>query len=285
VSTERYQLTDLLQLMARLRDPQSGCPWDLRQDFSSIVPHTIEEAYEVADAIEQADFDHLPDELGDLLFQVVFYARLGEEGDLFDFTDVVDGVVRKLLRRHPHVFPDGTLESRRDGHSPVATEAVAGQWEQIKSLERADKSADNSAMAGVSRGLPAFIRAEKLQKRASRQGFDWPETEAVFAKLHEEIDELREACQARAAGHGSQEDIEDELGDLLFVCVNLSRFLGVDAEQSLRRSNRKFERRFRMMETILAENDGSFSGRDMAALDALWQSAKKRDRETGLESR
>lgn len=271
--SEPYRLPDLLQLMARLRDPDSGCPWDLKQTYRTIVPHTIEEAYEVAEAIEQGDYDHLPDELGDLLFQVVFYAQIAREEGRFEFDDVVDRVTRKLLRRHPHVFPEGTLASRRDDSEAVTTESVAGQWDRIKAEERGDQ--DNSALAGVGEGLPGFIRAAKLQRRASKHGFDWPDTEHVFDKLHEEIEELREAWQAHENGTGPRDAMEDELGDLLFVCVNLSRFMKVDPEQALRRSNRKFERRFRRMESNLERDGGAFEGRDIEALDALWQRAKR----------
>ncbi|MDX1589497.1 MAG: nucleoside triphosphate pyrophosphohydrolase [Oleiphilaceae bacterium] len=280
--SRRYTLEDLNQLMARLRDPDHGCPWDLQQDYRSIVPHTLEEAYEVAEAIEAGDLDHLPDELGDLLFQVVFYARLGEEEGRFDFTHVVDAIVRKLLRRHPHVFPDGTLESRpEEGHS-LDQAAVLDQWQRIKAGEKssavggkvAAEDAPVSALDSVGQGLPAFIRARKLQQKASRLGFDWPDTGAVFAKLEEETEELREAWQS---GEGGRDAMEDELGDLLFVCVNMARFMDLDPEQALRRANRKFEQRFRRMEQQLrdqGEDNGGFRQREFPALEALWRQAK-----------
>lgn len=270
----RYSIEDLLQLMARLRDPETGCPWDLKQDFYSIVPHTIEEAYEVADAIERGDMAHLPDELGDLLFQVVFYARLGYEQTQFDFTDVVDQVTRKLLRRHPHVFPDGTLDSRREAGETPSDAAVGRNWDAIKAEEaRATSPEQGSVLDDVTPGLPAFQRSAKLQKRASGMGFDWPDTSMVFDKLHEETEELREAWQNQTDA-ADTDAVEDELGDLLFVCVNLSRFLGVDAEQALRRANIKFERRFRCMEQSLMDQEGEFHGLDIDRLEALWQQAK-----------
>jgi len=270
----RYSIEDLLQLMARLRDPQTGCPWDLKQDFQSIVPHTIEEAYEVADAIERGDMAHLPDELGDLLFQVVFYARMGQEQTRFDFSDVVDGVTRKLLRRHPHVFPGGTLDSRREPGETPSDAAIGRNWDAIKAEEaRATDPEPGSVLDDVTAGLPAFQRSAKLQKRASKVGFDWPDTSMVFDKLHEETEELREAWQNQK-NDADKEAVEDELGDLLFVCVNLSRFLGVDAEQALRRANLKFERRFRRMEQNLGDQQGEFHGLDIDRLETLWQQAK-----------
>lgn len=221
-----YSIEDLKHLMARLRDPDTGCPWDTKQTFGSIVPHTLEEAYEVADAIDRADFPHLEDELGDLLFQVIFYTRMGQEQGHFDFDSVVDNLVRKLIRRHPHVFPDGTLESRVDPDNRPDEAWIKASWERIKAEERAlapkPEAAQNSLLDGIARTLPAMARAEKLQKRASNHGFDWPDIEPVFDKLHEEIDELKEAWHAAQAGTGPADAVEDELGDLLFVCVNLA---------------------------------------------------------------
>lgn len=278
--TERFTLPDLIRLMARLRDPRDGCPWDLEQDYRSIVPHTLEEAYEVAEAIEAGDYDHLPDELGDLLFQVIFYARLGEEEGRFDFTDVVDAIVRKLLRRHPHVFPDGTLASRSFGEQNLDEAGVMEQWQRIKATEKAptggegEASPQASALDSVGQGLPAFIRARKLQQKASRLGFDWPDTEAVFGKLEEETGELKEAWEN---GEGDPQAMEDELGDLLFVCVNMARFMDLDPEQALRRANRKFEQRFRRMEQQLRDNgedNRGFAQREFPALEALWRDAK-----------
>ena len=191
-----YQLEDLLYLMRRLRDPQTGCPWDRKQTFATIVPFTLEEAYEVADAIEREDYPHLQDELGDLLFQVVFYAQMGQEENLFDFSGVIDSIVRKLLRRHPHVFPEGTLESQLAPGQTISEEEIKARWEAIKKAERAEKGATDtqpvSVLQDVPVGLPALSRAEKLQKRAALEGFDWDDLAPVFAKIQEELDEVRE---------------------------------------------------------------------------------------------
>lgn len=233
-----YQLDDLLFLMARLRDPQYGCPWDLKQNFASIVPHTLEEAYEVADAIERADFAHLPGELGDLLFQVVYYSQLGREEGRFDFSTVVDGITRKLVRRHPHVFPDGDLYGPLN--QPRLSEAdIKQRWETIKAEERAAEAVvpeQLSLLDDVPRALPALSRAVKLQKRAARAGFDWPESLAIVDKLHEELNEVLEALAS-----GDQAHIAEEVGDLLFVVVNLARHLNVEPEAALRATNQKFE--------------------------------------------
>lgn len=287
---ERYTLDDLKYLMARLRDPADGCPWDLKQDYRSIVPHTLEEAYEVADAIERGSYGDLRDELGDLLFQVIFYSQLAEEEDRFVFEDVVHGIVSKLLRRHPHVFPAGTLESRVDPNNRPDDAAIKANWERIKAEERLAKGAEEtntpgSFLDGITAGLPAMARADKLQRRASHHGFDWPDIEPVFAKLHEEIDELKQAWSAVEASAGDRDALEDELGDILFVCVNLARFLGVDADQALRRTNRKFERRFRSMERQLREQDKSMASLPLEKLDELWDRAKQEERETGIDVR
>lgn len=274
-----YSIDDLKTLMARLREPDTGCPWDTKQTFASIVPHTIEEAYEVADAIEQGDYPHVKDELGDLLFQVIFYARMGEEEGHFDFDGIVDNLVRKLIRRHPHVFPEGTLESRIDPDNRPTEAWIKESWERIKAEERAQKPAPDadalvSRLDGIARTLPAMARAEKLQRRAARHGFDWPDIGAVFDKLHEEIDELKEAWQAAEDGTGERDAVEDELGDLLFVCVNLARFMKVNPEQALKRTNRKFEMRFRAIEEILAAEGRDMDEESLEALDAIWQRVK-----------
>jgi ATP diphosphatase len=279
-----YSLDDLKTLMARLRDPDTGCPWDARQTFASIVPHTLEEAYEVADAIERKDYPHLEDELGDLLFQVVFYSQIGQESRHFDFDSVVDNLVRKLIRRHPHVFPEGTLESRIDPHNRPGDDWIKQSWERIKAEERSLKSApDSSGPAGrldaIARTLPAMARAEKLQKRAARHGFDWPDIGPVFDKLHEEIDELKEAWQAANDGSGERDALEDELGDVMFVCVNLARFMKVNPEQALKRTNHKFEARFRAIEAELAAQGRDMDGETLDALDAIWQSVKGVERQ------
>lgn len=266
-----YQLDDLLFLMARLRDPQYGCPWDLKQNFASIVPHTLEEAYEVADAIERADFAHLPSELGDLLFQVVYYSQLGREEGRFDFSTVVDGITRKLVRRHPHVFPDGDLYGPLN--QPRLSEAdIKQRWETIKAEERAAEAVvpeQLSLLDDVPRALPALSRAVKLQKRAARAGFDWPESLAIVDKLHEELNEVLEALAS-----GDQAHIAEEVGDLLFVVVNLARHLNVEPEAALRATNQKFERRFRFIEEALRAVGRRVEETALDELDALWNQAK-----------
>ncbi|AZT83091.1 nucleoside triphosphate pyrophosphohydrolase [Marinobacter sp. NP-4(2019)] len=273
-----YSIEDLKTLMARLRDPETGCPWDIKQTFKSIVPHTLEEAYEVADAIERADYPHLEDELGDLLFQVIFYTQMGREQGHFDFDSVVDNLVRKLVRRHPHVFPEGTLESRVDPDNRPGEAEIKASWERIKAEERALKpkpeARDSSRLDGIARTLPAMARAEKLQKRAANHGFDWPDIEPVFDKLHEEIDELKEAWHDAESGTGTRDAVEDELGDLLFVCVNLARFMKVNPEQALNRTNHKFETRFRAIEQRLEDEGRNLDDETLEALDAIWQQVK-----------
>src|SRR5690606_25147422 len=226
-----YQLNDLLHLMARLRDPQHGCPWDLQQDYTSIVPHTIEEAYEVADAIENGDFEHLPGELGDLLFQVVYYSQLAREEGRFEFAQVVDSITRKLVRRHPHVFPDGDLYGSTD--IPRLDEAaVKRRWEEIKAEERAEKAAAPEQLSlrdDVPSALPAPLRAGRLRHRAAQVGFDWPEALPVVDKVREELDEVLVAMS-----ENDEQAIAEEIGDLLFVTVNLARHLKVDPENALR---------------------------------------------------
>jgi len=238
----------LLTIMARLRDPKTGCEWDTVQTFDTIAPYTIEEAYEVADAIERQDMADLKDELGDLLLQVVFHARMAEEAGLFGFADVVTAISDKMERRHPHIFGD-------------AAEGGHHLWEVIKAEERAARH-DKSALAGVAVGLPALLRAEKLQKRAARTGFDWPDAVGPRAKIDEEIAEVEAAV--------TPAHVEEEIGDLLFATVNWARKLGVDPEAALRAANGKFERRFRAMEAA----DENFSERDLEAQEALWQRVK-----------
>jgi len=250
----------LLDVMRRLRDPESGCPWDLEQDFSTIAPYTIEEAYEVADAIEREDWDELRSELGDLLFQVVFYTQMASEKGHFVFDDVADGITEKMIRRHPHVFGDITERDPR---------GVKGRWEDIKEQERAAKG-DESALAGVATALPALKRSQKLGKRASRVGFDWPDRKGVHLKIHEELDELEAAVGAR-----DNNGIEEELGDLLFAVVNLARHLEVDPEQALTGANRKFERRFRAMEGDIEAEGGQIRKMNLESLDQHWRKAKK----------
>jgi nucleoside triphosphate diphosphatase len=258
----------LAQIMAQLRDPVSGCPWDLEQDFSTIAPYTIEEAYEVADAIERADMGELRDELGDLLFQVLFHSRMAEEAGAFALADVVDAINDKMIRRHPHVF-GGEADGRSANEQTVA-------WEEVKAAERAKKSGPEtapSALDGVARALPALLRAEKLQKRAARTGFDWAETPPIFDKLEEEIAEVKDAIAS-----GSQDAIEDEVGDLLFVAANLARRLSIDPEQALRRANAKFERRFRAMEVAASADKVDFVSLSLDAQEDYWQRVKRAER-------
>ena len=247
--------------MRALRDPETGCPWDLEQDFSTIAPYTVEEAYEVADAIERGDMDDLRDELGDLLLQVVFHAQIGSDEGLFDFEDVAGAIAAKMRRRHPHVF--GSEEQRAAG-------AVAGSWERIKSEER-ENGGDDSALAGVAQALPALKRAQKLGKRAAGVGFDWDGYDGVRDKIDEELGELEEVSGSRDPAR-----VEEEFGDLLFAVVNLGRHLGVDAETALRAANNKFERRFRSMETALAEQGRSTARESLADLEREWRAAKRR---------
>jgi len=255
--------------MERLRDPDTGCPWDVRQDFHSIVPSTLEECYELAQAIEHEDYPHVEEELGDVLFQVVFYAQLGREQSLFDFNGIVDGLVRKLLRRHPHVFLDGEIEGVVPGRASI--EDVKHNWEAIKQDERREKSMPG-ILADVPVALPALPRAQKLQKRAARVNFDWPGPEAVLAKLEEEIAELRAALAENKAA-----DIAEEMGDILFTGVNLARKLGLDAESGLRHASAKFERRFIDMEARAAACGEQLADYSPRELDALWEAAKQRD--------
>lgn len=245
------QLARLRAIMAMLRDPQHGCDWDRAQDFETIVPHTIEEAYEVADAVARGDIGDIRDELGDLLFQVVFQARIAEEGGHFDFDDVARSIADKLEARHPHIFRD---EEKPGGKRDA-------RWEALKAAERKSKGA-TSAMDGVAVALPALMRAQKLQKRAARDGFDWPDREGPEAKIIEEIEELRSA---------SSGEIFEECGDLLFAAVNLVRFYGVDAEEALRHGNAKFERRYRAMEACAA---GRFAELSLDGQELLWQAVK-----------
>jgi nucleoside triphosphate diphosphatase len=259
--------TELARIMAKLRDPVSGCPWDLEQDFATIAPYTIEEAYEVADAIERGDMGELRDELGDLLFQVMFHSRMAEEQGAFALADVVRAINDKMIRRHPHVFGSG---SERSAHEQTLA------WEEVKAAERAtkaDSAAPVSALDGVARALPALLRAEKLQKRAARTGFDWTETPPIFDKLEEEIAEVKEAI----AG-GDADAIEDEVGDLLFVVANLARRLSVDPEQALRKANDKFERRFRAMEQAATAERVDFSALSLDEQEAYWQRVKRAER-------
>jgi ATP diphosphatase len=262
----------LLQIMARLRDPNGGCPWDVEQTFATIAPYTVEEAYEVADAIDRKDLPGLRDELGDLLLQVVFHARMAEEQGAFDFNDVVAAICDKMVRRHPHVFADEQV-----GDAKAQTVA----WEEHKRRERdAAGHEDTSALAGIARGLPEWQRAVKLQHKAAKVGFDWPGPAPVIEKLHEEIDEVRAEFEAVAVDPTdafARDRLEDEIGDLLFVCANIARHAKVDVGSALRRANLKFERRFRMME-VMAEAEGiHLSTLDLDGQDAYWVRAKREE--------
>ncbi len=255
----------LLSIMEALRDPEGGCPWDLEQDFRSIAPYTLEEAYEVCDAIERGDMTDLREELGDLLLQVVFHSQMAQEAGYFRFEDVAAGISDKMLRRHPHVFGDG---EERDAASQTRA------WEAQKAQERASKgSPDTSLLANIPLALPALVRAEKLTKRAARVGFDWPSAEEVFSKLDEELGEVREAIAS-----GDQDHVAEELGDLLFVISNLSRKLSVDPEAALRSANAKFERRFRWIEQRLAAEGKTCSDVDLDVMESHWLEAKLEER-------
>ena len=266
VVSRKYVMADLQRVMERLRNPDTGCPWDLAQTFQSIVPSTLEECYELASAIEHEDYAHVAEELGDVLFQVIFYAQLGREENLFNFSDIVHTLTDKLVRRHPHVFHNGQIEAQSG--EQVSVDQVVQSWEEIKQSERAAKSL-RGILADVPLALPALPRAQKLQKRAAAVGFDWESIQGVFEKLDEELGELREAIKENSAP-----SIENEMGDVFFTCVNLARHLRVDAEASLRRSSSKFEARFSQMESM-AENSGlELENLDEAALDILWNEAK-----------
>ena len=257
----------LRALMDRLRDPVHGCPWDREQDFASIAPYTIEEAYEVADAIARNDMGALADELGDLLFQVVFHSRMASEAGHFDFDQVADGIVAKMVRRHPHVFGDAAPRDAR-------TQTLS--WEAQKAAERAARgAAARGTLDEIPLALPALVRALKLQNRAARVGFDWPDLRPVFAKLREELAELEAEL---AVPDRDPERVAEELGDLLFVVANVARHLDVDAEDALRGANAKFERRFRRIEDWLAEDGRTPSQSDLAEMDALWDRAKAEEK-------
>ncbi|QSX29102.1 nucleoside triphosphate pyrophosphohydrolase [Shewanella cyperi] len=251
----------LLDIMQKLRDPDTGCPWDKAQSFATIVPFTLEEAYEVADTIERMDLQELPDELGDLLFQVVFYCQLGKEQGLFDFGEVVKRICAKLTSRHPHVFGELEVSSSSE---------VKDNWEAIKATERRAKD-KHSVLDDVPLSLPSLSRALKIQKRVARVGFDWPDLDPVVAKVHEEIEEV--LAETRAATV-DREALTAEVGDLLFAVANLSRHLGIDPELALRQANRKFETRFRAVEELACADGKSLTDHDLASLDAFWDQVK-----------
>lgn len=260
----------LIGIMATLRDPERGCPWDLEQGFDTIVPHTLEEAYEVAETIETGDMGALCGELGDLLFQVVFYARLAEEKGLFDFSQVVEEISDKLVRRHPHVFGDETVAD---------AEAQTLAWEAQKADERAERSTNKSVsvLSGVAMSLPALTRSVKLQKRAARVGFDWPEITPIFDKVREELDEVYEEMQKDISVAANKRRLEEEMGDLIFACTNLARYADINPESALRRCNRKFEKRFAHMEMLVAQKGLSLEALDLGTWDQLWEQAKSEE--------
>jgi tetrapyrrole methylase family protein/MazG family protein/ATP diphosphatase len=258
----------LLAIMAQLRNPDGGCPWDLEQNFATIAPYTIEEAYEVADAIQLGDMNELRDELGDLLLQVVFHAQMAKEAGKFSFQDVVQAICEKMIRRHPHVFGDAEARSAGD---------VSGRWEEIKAEERAakNKATKQSLLDEVPLALPALTRALKLQKRAASVGFDWPSTDNVLDKLNEEMLEL----SVELAKGGNKDRLEDEFGDILFVYANLARHLDIDPEAALRRTNAKFRRRFGRIEEKLAAQGRQLTQSNLEEMDAMWNEAKREERE------
>lgn len=271
-------ISRLIEIMAALRTPVTGCPWDLEQDFASIKPYTIEEAYEVADAIERNDMDDLCEELGDLLLQVVFHARMAEEAGDFAFGDVVEAVTRKMIRRHPHVF------ARSDADTPGA---VKIQWDEIKQEEKRERAERRLSrgitedfkagfLGSVHRSQPALTEALKLQERAAKVGFDWSEAEPILDKIEEEVRELREALQA-----GHPEKVSDELGDLIFAVVNIGRHVGTDPEIALRGTNTKFRRRFNHIETELEKSGESLAAASLERMEDLWQAAKAIERQLG----
>lgn len=262
--TEKYTLDDLKYLMSRLRDPNTGCPWDLKQTYQSITAYTLEEVYEVVDAIDRNDLTHLSEELGDLLFQIVFYCQLAEEENQFNFDQVVSKITSKLVRRHPHVFPDGTLESVAS--ESIDQQAVKDNWQAIKQQER-HKKGENKILDDVPLALPALKRAAKLQKRAASVGFDWDEVAPVIEKVKEELQELQQEIDS-----GDQKRAEEELGDLLFSCVNLARHCSIDPERALGLSSNKFKRRFEAMER---EIDFSQENPSLERMEKAWQKAKK----------
>jgi ATP diphosphatase len=268
-SADRGDIRTLIDIMARLRDPDGGCPWDLEQDFASIAPYTVEEAYEVADAIDRGDMDDLRGELGDLLLQVVFHARMAEEAGHFAFGDVVAAICDKMVSRHPHVFA---------GADVADAESQTREWEEHKRRERAARGeTDDSALAGISAGMPEWMRAVKLQNRAARTGFDWPGPDPVIEKLHEEIEEVRaelDAVAARPGDAAARDRLEEEVGDLLFVAANLARHARVDVGSALRRANLKFERRFRAMEALATEEGTSLADLPLRAHEAYWARVK-----------
>ena len=260
----------LIDIMRALRDPKSGCPWDLEQDFQSLIPYTLEEAYEVADAIERNNLNDIKSELGDLLFQIIFYSQLAKEQEVFDFNDIAQAVSEKLIRRHPHVFADAKVKNAKE---------QTKEWEKIKKHEREEKAGKDSThlsiLDDVSRILPSLMRSEKLQRRAAKEGFDWPNIEDVMLKVREELDEVQQEIDADVQ---NKERIEDEIGDLFFSCINLSRHADVDTEQCLRKANLKFERRFRKLEQIANRRGSQINEMTTNELENLWKEVKLQEK-------
>ena len=269
-----YGITELQRLMERLRDPDTGCPWDLKQTYQSIAPFTLEECLELIDALEQNDFDHVEEELGDLLFQVIFYAQLGKEEGRFDFDTVVSRITTKLLRRHPHVFKDGDLEGVITDRASIIS--IKTNWEAEKAAERAARS-QQSAMDDIPMTLSALARAQKLQKRGASLGYDFSSSDGVLSRLDDELNELSRACE-----NHDPEEIENELGDVLFTVVNLARHLKVDAEASLRKANRRFEQRVRRAESAAIDAGSRLQDESVERLEERWSAAKAEERKDNL---
>jgi ATP diphosphatase len=278
-----YDLADLIYLMQRLRDPESGCPWDIKQTFNSIIPHTIEEAHEVVEAIESKDWPHVEEELGDLLFQVIFYSQLGDESTLFDLASVIDVLVTKLVRRHPHVFPEGDLRRKRDADCCPSDDEIRAQWQIIKQQEKTLKAGTKKIetlelvdyLSDIPRSLPELIRADKIQRAVSMRGFDWTEIQGVLDKVREELQEVEEEIE-----QADVQRLQHEVGDLLFASVNVARHLGINPEQALGQANRRFSERYSLVAASLAAKDRSLelgnsnqiSSREM---EQAWNEAKE----------
>lgn len=279
--TKEYRIEDLLSLMEKLRDPQFGCSWDRKQSLRTLTGYTLEEVYEVIDAVETGDDAQLQDELGDLLFQVVFYAQIAKEEGRFEFSEVIGSITEKLLRRHPHVFPDASLESFGNSDLALNAEQVAQRWEEIKNEERAQKADSDDAgiqasvLDDIPNSLPALDRARKLQKRAASVGFDWRAVHGVIAKVKEELEELEAELE-----RGDQQRIEQEFGDLMFSCVNLARHLQIDPESALRGSNHKFEARFRAIESLAEDGGEGLKSLNEEQLNALWIQVKALEKDS-----
>jgi ATP diphosphatase len=278
-----YDLADLIYLMKRLRDPDSGCPWDIKQTFNSIIPHTIEEAHEVAEAIESKDWPHVEEELGDLLFQVIFYSQLGDESALFDLASVIDVLVTKLVRRHPHVFPDGNLHGKRDPDCCPSDDEIRAQWQIIKQQEKTLKAGTKKIetlelvdyLNDIPRSLPELIRADKIQRAVSMRGFDWTEIQGVLDKVREELQEVEEEIE-----QADVQRLQHEVGDLLFASVNVARHLGINPEQALGQANRRFSERYSLVAASLAAKDrslelGNSNQISSGEMEHAWNEAKK----------